>query len=78
MKFFKGLPQFDIMGKRTLCYVLSAVFMLASIGLFFTKGINYGIDFKGGTLVQVRFLSPPEPIKRWRSLVLATRSIMKY
>ncbi|OGG93257.1 MAG: protein-export membrane protein SecF [Candidatus Lambdaproteobacteria bacterium RIFOXYD2_FULL_50_16] len=60
MKFFKDLPQFDIMGKRTLCYVLSAVFMLASIGLFFTKGINYGIDFKGGTLVQVRFLSPPE------------------
>lgn len=35
-----------------LFYVLSALAALLSAGLFFTQGLNYGIDFRGGALVE--------------------------
>jgi len=39
---------------RKISFAISGLLMLASIGLFFTAGLNYGIDFKGGTLIEVR------------------------
>ncbi len=44
---------------RIISFVVSGLLMLASIGLFFTTGLNYGIDFKGGTLIEVRNKSGP-------------------
>ncbi len=43
------------MGKSKLAMVLSIVLVLASYGLLATKGLNYGIDFAGGTIVQVKY-----------------------
>ena len=34
--------------------LLSGLFILASIVLLFFKGLNYGVDFKGGTLIELR------------------------
>ncbi|WP_291259399.1 protein translocase subunit SecF [Fusobacterium sp.] len=34
---------------------LSAVLMLLSLGVIFTKGLNYGIDFSGGSLIQIKY-----------------------
>jgi len=41
--------------KRKTFYVVSAAFILLSIGSFFVRGLNYGIDFKGGRTYVVRF-----------------------
>lgn len=38
--------------------VLSLILVLSSFGLILTKGLNYGIDFSGGTLIQVKYDKP--------------------
>jgi SecD/SecF fusion protein len=48
--------QIDVVGRRRLWFVLSMVLILLSIGSLATKGLNLGIDFKGGT--QVTFATP--------------------
>ena len=41
--------------KRKMFYVISGVFILISIGSFLVRGLNYGIDFKGGRSYIVEF-----------------------
>jgi preprotein translocase subunit SecF len=54
MRFF-GKTNIDFMGKRRILYVVSAtVIGLGMLSLLF-KGVNYGIDFLGGTEIVVRF-----------------------
>jgi preprotein translocase subunit SecF len=44
----------DFVGKRTLWMAISIVAILLTVVLFFTKGLNYGIDFTGGAEVQIK------------------------
>ena len=50
-------PQIDFMKWHPLGFIFSGFLMLASIVLFATAGLNYGIDFVGGTQLQVRVAS---------------------
>ena len=43
------------MGKSKLAMVFSIVLVLSSFALLMTKGLNYGVDFAGGTVVQVQY-----------------------
>jgi len=53
-------PNLDWMGKAKYFYALSGILLLAGwTSIFFGPGIRYGIDFKGGTNVDVRFAQPP-------------------
>jgi preprotein translocase subunit SecF len=45
----------DFVGKRHFFVILSTLVNLAAIILLFTVGLNYGVDFAGGSVVQVRF-----------------------
>lgn len=45
--------QIDFMGKRHIWIGISIAAILATVILFFTKGLNYGIDFTGGAEVQI-------------------------
>jgi preprotein translocase subunit SecF len=58
--------SFDVMGKKFLFIGVSAVAMAISLFFLFTRGLNYGIDFRGGTEVRVKFLTNPdvEPIRK--------------
>lgn len=58
--FFKFLmdTDFKFLAKRKMAVVFSGLLIVASLGLFFTKGLNYGIDFKGGISIEVGTTSP--------------------
>jgi preprotein translocase SecF subunit len=47
MRWFET-PTFDFLGKRKIAYTLSSVLFVASLVIIFTKGLQYGIDFRGG------------------------------
>ncbi|HXJ91265.1 MAG TPA: protein translocase subunit SecF [Terriglobia bacterium] len=59
MEFFHE-PKFDFMGKKW--YFIGASLLLALVGIgsmIWHRGLAYGIDFRGGTLVYVKFAHPP-------------------
>src|SRR5947208_12697067 len=53
-------PNIDWMGKAKYFFALRGILLLAGwTSILFGSGIRYGIDFKGGTNVDVRFSQPP-------------------
>ena len=61
----------DFLKYRKAYYTLFAVLLIGGIICFFTKGFNMGIDFTGGTMVQVKF-SAPVGIAQVREALAAT------
>src|SRR6266566_765468 len=62
-------PNIDWMGKAKYFYALSGILLLAGwVSILYGSGIRYGIDFKGGTNVDVRFAQPPNVDKLRSSL----------
>jgi len=59
MKMKKPL-NIDFVGLFKIAGAFSALLIIASIVMFFTKGLNYGVDFKGGVELQVKFNSKVE------------------
>jgi preprotein translocase subunit SecF len=63
-------PNINWMGKAKYFYALSGIFLLAGwTSIFVNGGLRYGIDFKGGTDVDVRFAQPPNVDKLRSGLV---------
>lgn len=44
-------PYIDFMGKRNILFAISAVILLAAVGALLFKGLNLGMEFKGGTAI---------------------------
>src|SRR5690242_371135 len=63
----RRIPNINFMGMRTFGFMLSGLLTIASIVLFFTHGLNYGIDFSGGTIIEVRSTSGPADLGKMRS-----------
>ena len=60
MEIFKRVTEYDFMAKKTMAIVLSSAVILVGIVSMITHGgLKYGIDFDGGTLVQLKFKTPP-------------------
>jgi preprotein translocase subunit SecF len=53
-------PKFDFMAQRRVFLSLSLVVVLVSIALIAVKGLNPGIEFTGGTELQLRFVEEPD------------------
>jgi preprotein translocase subunit SecF len=59
MQFVKPDVNVNFIGKRKIAFIVSAVMLTISIGsLILHGGPKLGIDFQGGTLIQVKFLAP--------------------
>jgi preprotein translocase SecF subunit len=59
MRLFENL-KIDFMGKRTIFYFVSTAFILLGILAIIVRGINFGIDFKGGSEIALEFEKPIE------------------
>ncbi|HGZ71266.1 MAG TPA: protein translocase subunit SecF [Nitratifractor sp.] len=55
MEMFRYKDPIKLMAKAKYFGLLSLIVILASWTIIFTKGFNYGIDFAGGTLIQVKY-----------------------
>jgi len=55
MKILSGTTQIDFMGKRKLALVFSLLLILIALGSLVTRGLAFGIDFTGGTLIEVAY-----------------------
>ncbi len=55
MKIFKQEPNFEFMSRRYYAFLISGLIIAAGVFLFFNSGFNLGIDFTGGTKIEVSF-----------------------
>ena len=55
MRIFSNVPNIDFMAQRKLGLIVSTVLTLAAILLVAIRGLNFGIDFTGGVLVEVSY-----------------------
>jgi preprotein translocase subunit SecF len=72
MEIFKTDKTYDFMSKRIPFLGLSSLLIIASIILLLTRGLNFGIDFAGGTIVQVKY-EQAAPIEQLRDILKPTK-----
>ena len=57
MRWFET-PTFDFVSTHRKAYIVSGILFIASLGIILTKGLQYGIDFRGGKEFVVNFAQP--------------------
>ena len=60
MKFLNRKTNIDFMSRRNFALIFSIVMIVASITSLAVRGLNFGLDFTGGTLIEVGFTTAPD------------------
>ncbi len=68
MQIFSKDKTYNFMGKSLPFIILSFMMIMASYVSLGTKGLNYGIDFSGGTIVQIKY-EGKAPIQKMREQI---------
>ena len=70
MRLLRIVPddtKFDFMRFRRISFPVSAALSILAIVLYFTHGLNFGIDFQGGTLLEVQAKSGAADLQTMRN-----------
>lgn len=62
------MPKFDIAGRGKIWFILSLIIIIPGLISMATRGLNFGIDFTGGTIIDLKFEQPVEISKIRESL----------
>lgn len=71
MEIFKTNKTYGFMAKRMPLTAVSALLIIISLFSLFTKGLNFGIDFAGGTVIQIKY-DKEAPISDIRNILKDT------
>jgi preprotein translocase subunit SecF len=71
MKIFNKTPSFNFMAKRKVALIFSLILIMASVFSLVTKGLNFGLDFTGGTLIEVAYPQSADLVKIRQRLTAA-------
>lgn len=71
MQIFKNTTKFNFMGKRKLALIFSLILVIGSIASIATKGLNFGLDFTGGILIEVSYPQSAELVNIRNTLTKA-------
>ena len=72
MRLLRIVPddtKFDFMRFRRISFPISAMLSIAAIALYFFHGLNFGIDFIGGTLMEVQTKGGPADLSKMRATI---------
>ncbi len=72
MRLLRIVPdntRFDFMRFRRISFPMSAMLSIAAILLYFYHGLNFGIDFVGGTLIEVQTKANPADLAKMRATI---------
>ena len=76
MRLLRIVPdntRFDFMRFRRISFPISAILSIVAISLYFFHGLNFGIDFVGGTLVEVQTKAGPADLAKMRATIGALK-----
>ena len=72
MRLLRIVPdntKFDFMRFRRISFPISALLSIVAISLYFFHGLNFGIDFVGGTLMEVQIKAGPADLAKMRATI---------
>tara|TARA_B110000305_G_scaffold78128_1_gene87904 strand:+ start:7683 stop:8597 length:915 start_codon:yes stop_codon:yes gene_type:complete len=69
IKLINDNTKINFLSNRKICFIASSLLIAISISFLFIKGLNFGIDFRGGTLIEIQKINGDADVSNIRELM---------